>query len=448
MVDAPRTSHDLARDAGRVALFALLWACAPDTTATTGGSSSTGSSGVADASGPTTGPAPPTSTSASSSSSSTGATTGAPPGSTTSSESSTTSTTDTTDTTDATTHGVQSSTGGSSTTSDSTDSTGGVCPAGTPLCIDDEIKYCDGLGGFEVLEPDEKFPCEYGCLDGSSCKSCAQVVAEVDCPIGLPRVMVLLDASSSMLNDDDAHAPQGMGSWNQARDALAGANSIFDLDLDLGPVQESVLVGLAVFGHDTPGEAALVVSYGACHKENVRWALDPGSSCGPGCDDPYGPPPIAWTFEDGALIDPPGFADKTLSHVPKCDADPKLPLACAGSGTYTHLGLERVRTALFAHRAHCAQLALPCTDQTQFINILITDGSYDSTDADVQAPLAAMFAAGVPTHVIGFADDVDPAQLAMMAAWGSGGALDPHLAANQDQLETALLKIMETLDPC
>ena len=284
------------------------------------------------------------------------------------------------------------------------------------------------------------------------------VVAPV-CTPGLPRIMVLLDASSSMLNDNGKHAPMGQGGWDQARDALAGDNSIFDIQVDNDPkkkVENLVHLGLSVFGHNAPAEEKLIVQYGPCRKDNFGWALDPASSCGPGCNDPYGPPTIKWTFADGSLVDPPGFDEKTISHMPKCDASAQLPGACIGSGTYTHLGLNLVQSNIATYKGECKvdKYIYPCNDQTEFINILVTDGDYNSTDAQVKAPLEAMFNAGIITYVIGFGDLVDsPASIAKlnnMADWGSGNANNYFDANNQDQLEMALATIIGelTFDPC
>ena len=284
------------------------------------------------------------------------------------------------------------------------------------------------------------------------------VVAPV-CTPGLPRIMVLLDASSSMLNENNKHAPQGTGGWDQARDALAGANSIFDIEIGGDPkkkVENLVHLGLSVFGHNSPAEEKLVVQYGPCRKDNFNWALDPATSCDVGCNDPYGPPTIKWTFKDGSQMDPPGYDEKTVSHMPKCDASAQLPGACVGSGTYTHLGLNLVQSNINSYKAECKVdgYIYPCSDETEFINILVTDGDYNSTDAQVKAPLEAMFNAGITTYIIGFGDLVDlPASIAKlnnMADWGSGNAENYYDANNQDQLEMALATIIGqlTFDPC
>ncbi len=287
-------------------------------------------------------------------------------------------------------------------------------------------------------------------------------VVTPECVGGLPRIMILLDASSSMLNVAGGTMAGGQGEtgWDQAREALAGGLSIFDVELLAvpgQPIEDLVHLGLAVFGHGVPapGEQKIVVDYGPCTRDNMFWALDPNSSCqGPGCVDPWGGPPITWTFADGTQ-DPPGFDEATTSHMPKCDG---VNAFCMGSGTYTHLGLQRIKDNQAAYYA-AAQLPnaeFPATAQTEFINILITDGQYTgySTNAQVQTELEQMFAAGITTHVIGFGDGVATpaaiAQLQQMADWGSGGALDYYDANNQAELDQALASIVEVLDvdPC
>ncbi|NVB37352.1 flagellar biosynthesis protein P [Pseudenhygromyxa sp. WMMC2535] len=283
---------------------------------------------------------------------------------------------------------------------------------------------------------------------------------EPACVATTPRVMILLDASSSMLNIDGGATPgpQGETLWDQARDALAGDSSIMDVELaDALRAGEVAYFGLAVFGHGQPepGEQELLVQYNPCMIDNFAWALDPQTSCAlPGCDDPWGGPPITWTFKDGALEDPPGFDVQTLSHMPRCEGSS----FCAGSGTYTNLGLELI--AANQAQYHLDGLSLgalhPTSATTPYLNILITDGLYAgyATDAQVQAPLAAMFDAGVVTRVIGFGDALGNSAamqtLDDMAQWGSGGQFGHIQANNQAELEQALAQLMLELDydPC
>ncbi len=270
------------------------------------------------------------------------------------------------------------------------------------------------------------------------------------CTPGIPRVMLLLDASSSMLNNDGVKALPGEGPWDLVRAELSGGDSVFDLLLPSDGFTSDVFhFGLSVFG--SADEQKLLVQYGSCTEDRIGWALDPTSSCvAPGCTDPYASP-VQWTFQDGSLIDPPGFDAPTLSHMPRCDVSNQDP-KCFGSGNALHLGLGLVESNLEAHRTACLDMGaeVPCNETTPFLNVLITDGAYDSTDAQVQAPLLAMHADGFVTHVIGFGDDVDLPQLAKLADWGSGGLLAPTVATTQDQLEAAFQEILvpPVFDPC
>ncbi|MBL9101621.1 MAG: flagellar biosynthesis protein P [Myxococcales bacterium] len=281
------------------------------------------------------------------------------------------------------------------------------------------------------------------------------------CAPKLPRVMVLLDASSSMLNlqGGAVRAPIGQGGWESARDSLAGDFAgVLLAETANGRAEELGLFGLAVFGGAQPDESEVLVQYGPCHRENFEWALDPASSCvAPGCNDPYDEAPIVWTYRDGSMVGP-LFAEATLSHVPLCNPGSPPNKGCFGSGTATHLGLLAVQANLAAYKAACAepQAPLPCDGDTKFVNVLITDGLPNSTMAQYSAPLVAMFDAGVTTHVIGLGDGVDTPQaiaaLNDMAAKGSGGQLQYRDANNQLQLQAALADIVEgalvPLDPC
>ncbi|MGB1275014.1 MAG: MYXO-CTERM sorting domain-containing protein, partial [Nannocystaceae bacterium] len=301
----------------------------------------------------------------------------------------------------------------------------------------------------------------------------------------LPRIMVILDASSSMLNIGGGAmpAPKGESGWDESKVALTGQQSLFDVEINVGSMQvveDVVHLGLLVFGHNSPapGEQKVLVNYGPCMKDNFAWALSPEIShpdCAapdyspllnnqdyvlPDCADPWNGPPIAWEFEQvvGGLPDPnsdpagPGFDADTQTHMPKCEgAGP----ACSGSGTYTHLGLELAASNQAQY--HIDQLAMMNVDNTtQYRNILITDGQYNgySLDSQVQGALEGMYGDGITTYVIGFGDGVNtPAamqQLQNMAQWGSGGNENYIDADNQQELEMALAGIIEQIDfdPC
>lgn len=307
----------------------------------------------------------------------------------------------------------------------------------------------------------------------------------LDCTTWRPHIMVILDASSSMLNSGGGAmaAPKGESGWDQARLALAGDQSMFDVEANVGTdllVEDLVQLGLLVFGDNTPapGEQKVLVNYGPCMKDNFRWALSPEIShpncpapdytplleiddyITPDCDDPYNGPPITWEFEAvvGGLPDPhsdpqgPGFDADTQTHMPRCDgAGP----ACAGSGTYIHLGLELA--AANQAQFHAEQEPMGNVDgATPYRNILLTHGRYDgySTDAQVQAALEAMYQNGITTYVIGLGDGADTPQAVMnlqnMAHWGSGGNQDYIPAENQQQIEQALAGIVDSnsFEPC
>ncbi len=209
-----------------------------------------------------------------------------------------------------------------------------------------------------------------------------------------------------------------------------------------------------MFGGAQPPEEKVLVQYGPCMQDNFGWALDPTTSCEqPGCDDPWGGPTITWTFKDGSEV-PPFFDQQTLSHMPACLPAPGFSL-CQGSGTFTHRGLELIFENQQAYAANPPDL-YPADETTQYVNILITDGQYNgySTDAQVQAALETMFAAGVETWVIGFGDNLGSPeaqqQLGNMAGWGSGGQETFFSADNQAELEVALAAIVEDIsfDPC
>jgi len=292
---------------------------------------------------------------------------------------------------------------------------------------------------------------------GSVVQDIADQVIVPECTIGLPRVMVLLDGSSSMLNVGAQPGGPGQTGWDRARAALAlGENSLFEVEVEnVGrPVEDLIHLGLTVFGSASPAEEKVLVQYGPCMRDNFDWALDPVTSCDPpGCNDPWGGPTISWTFKDGSLV-PPFFDQQTSSHMPACLPWPGT-LLCQGSATFTHRGLELIASNQQAYAANPPAL-YPADPNTQYVNILITDGQYSgySTDAQVQASLQSMFVNGITTWVIGFGDGVDSAeaqqQLANMANWGSGGQHNFFDADNQTQLELALASIVEDIefDPC
>lgn len=306
-----------------------------------------------------------------------------------------------------------------------------------------------------------------------------------DCIRGQPRLMVILDASSAMLNSGGGTmaAPKGQSGWDLARAALAGEESIFDSEINVGSnklVEDIGHYGLIVFGDNTPapGEQKVLVNYGPCMRDNFRWALAPEIShpnCPapdytpllgpsdyiiPDCEDPWNGPPIDWALEQviGGVPDPnsdpqgPGFDLDTQTHMPRCEGPGP---ACAGSGAYIHLGLELAAANQAQYDSE--QVGLGTVDEdTPYINILMTNGRYDgySTDAQVKGALEAMYEAGVTTYVVGIGDGSETPAAVMnlqnMAQWGSGGTEEYIDADNQQQLEMKLVNILEQIpfEPC
>ena len=282
-----------------------------------------------------------------------------------------------------------------------------------------------------------------------------------------PRIMVILDASSSMLNVQDplqpgATLPGAMGTtgWDIARRVLVDAPSFFGVQ-PTGPggatLEELAHIGLMTFGSN--GQQQLLTNYGPCTRANVDWALDPSTSCGAGCGDPWGGPPIIWSPQGPGSAGYPGFDQDTLSTMPQCQVGIGLgPGPCVGSATATHTGL-----ALANANAEQYRLDPPPTTaisaSTVFINILITDGSYGdegwSTDEQVSTELQDMYGNDdTTTFVIGVGEELVSAELANMACWGSGGtgipctggSFAPLIAADEGALRDALEQISETLE--
>ena len=276
------------------------------------------------------------------------------------------------------------------------------------------------------------------------------------CIEGQPRVMIVLDASSSMLQGDRAGRDTG---WDQARAALAGTNSIFDVEINMGEsrAEDLMLLGLTVFGGEMPAEEKLLVQYGPCMKDNFAWALDPLTACGPGgnCTDPWTQaPPINWDFKTSppsTFNGAPPFNVVTRNHLPQCQSSGAG--SCSGSATFTHRGLEMTWDNLRWYKQNTLMTPpFPTGPSTEFINILITDGNYTgySTDAEVRNSLQVMEQGGVTTYVIGFGDNISQNLLDNMADWGSGGTVAAFDASTQADLEASLAQILENLnfDPC
>ena len=264
--------------------------------------------------------------------------------------------------------------------------------------------------------------------------------------------MIILDASSSMLNVSDGGdsyaGAAGETSWDIVRDALAGDSSLFDAFFGGGSnvLEDVAQVGLIVFGSE--GQERVLLDYTRCAKDNLGWALDPYSSCvGPGCTDPYAGPPIEWTSVNGSNVTP-FFDAPTISYMPKCDEFSTLE-ACTGAATETHIGVELAddnRGVYYAEQSQSGA-TFPVDDGTLFVNILIVDGSSTGPDLPLQTALEDMFDAGVVTYVIGYGQPSSfSSHLEQMASWGSGGNAAARMATSLGELQARLYDIVADID--
>jgi cysteine-rich repeat protein len=183
--------------------------------------------------------------------------------------------------------------------------------------------------------------------------------------------------------------------------------------------------------------------------------MDPATSCAaPGCSDPYTHAPITWSFKDSDKDRDPHFVRRTHSYMPVCDAAASDG-TCAGTTptTFTGQGLEFTRARIKAYRGSSAPF--PQTNETRYVNILITDGQTSDGSSSVQAALRGLLDDGIKTYVIGFGTsmELDQAQLDQYAAWGDTGkaiVVDPSRPESADQLASALTGVVSSLgiDAC
>jgi von Willebrand factor type A domain len=285
------------------------------------------------------------------------------------------------------------------------------------------------------------------------------------CDASFPRIMIVMDASSSML----VGRSEGANNWDKARFALAGnpralgpndpgfVRPAFARELEvrgnLVTMEDVFHLGMIVFNAEDVQR--LLLQYTPCATDNIAWAMDPYVSCElPGCLDPYEGQPV-WTPKNSDLDRDPPFRQTTFSYMPPCNPDG--PAECAGRvyNTYTAEGLGLAAANIEQYRERSS--ALERTAATRFANILITDGE-TSPGSTPEPVLARMSAAGVPTYVIGLAPgdaDVERAleQLNRYAEEGGTGfatlvpASGPDIA---DAFAEAVTRIIDDLgtDPC
>jgi MYXO-CTERM domain-containing protein len=285
-----------------------------------------------------------------------------------------------------------------------------------------------------------------------------------ECTRRLPRVLVIMDGSSSMI---EGSAP-GATKWDKARFALTGnpaapnpgdpgyVEPVFSRTIAIDgrevAIEDVIHLGLMTFS--TAEEQHLLVGFGPCMRDNFAWAMDPMTSCvAPGCTDPYAGYPITWTFQDSAERDPP-FVRPTKSYMPACNMSQGSD-SCVGQipNTFTGEGVEFARTVIDGYKSSPAPFS--AGDDTRYVNILISDGQTSEGSSSVQAPLEAMAADGIATYVIGFGTsaDLDEAQLDQYAAWGQTGSaiiVDPGASGGASALADAIEDVVLELgvDAC
>jgi hypothetical protein len=228
------------------------------------------------------------------------------------------------------------------------------------------------------------------------------------CVSSFPRIMIIMDASSSML----AGRTPGENNWDKARFALAGNPDApspgdpgyvvpaFDRDLEVRgnvvTLQDVFYLGMLAF--NAADTQQLLLQYAPCAMDNIKWAMDPYTSCDPpGCSDPYVGVP-EWTFKSSDVDRKPPFVDTTLSYMPPCHTGSTE--ACIGTvyNTYTREGVEFDRANIEAYRRDADPASLG--PGTRFANILITDGE-TAPDSPPEEVLTLLADEGVPTYVIG-----------------------------------------------
>ncbi|MDH5670541.1 MAG: VWA domain-containing protein [Myxococcales bacterium] len=284
-----------------------------------------------------------------------------------------------------------------------------------------------------------------------------------ECTAGLPRVLLIMDGSSSMI---DGTAP-GTTKWDKARFALTGnpqapnpsdpgyVEPIFSRQLDLDgrtvAIEDVVHLGLMTFSDaDTQ---VLLAGFAPCMRDNFAWAMDPATSCvAPGCSDPYAGFPIEWSFQSSENLQTP-LVRPTQSFMPACNQSPDGGCQGQTPNTFTGQGLEFARQVIADYRKNPSPFH--ADSATRYVNILITDGQTSQGSSDVQAALTALVTEGVETHVIGFGSDteLDVAQLEQYATWGNTSAaivVDPDQGDSANALAAALAGVVAEigLDAC
>jgi MYXO-CTERM domain-containing protein len=276
------------------------------------------------------------------------------------------------------------------------------------------------------------------------------------CTQKLPRMLVVMDASTSMLTG----TTPGATKWDKARFALAGnpnapnpsdpgyVEPVLTRKLTIGgrdvAIEDVVHIGLTAFAG--PNDQQLMANFGPCMRDNIAWAMNPSTSCvAPGCSDPYAGTGVSWTFKDSAKDRQPAFINRTRSYMPATES--------ATPTTFTGQGLEFARKVVGDYKQNSAPFKIAA--DTRFVNVLVTDGETSEGSSDVPAVLAQMVSEGVDTYVIGFGtgDELDREQLERYAVAGNTQhaiLVDPVQSGSSAALADALAGVVTSLgiDSC
>jgi MYXO-CTERM domain-containing protein len=181
------------------------------------------------------------------------------------------------------------------------------------------------------------------------------------CAPGVPRIMLLLDASSSMLNINGGtqHAPPGHGRlgpdprrprWRRL--ALRHRPRQQQQGRGPGPPRHRRVRPQQPRGAEG-GRPVRPLPQGQ-HRLGPRPRLLLRAP--PAASTPTAPRRSSGPSTTARSRIRPNFDEKTLSHMPKCDFAAQNPNACVGSGTFTHLGLNLIHDNL-AHPPRRVQQA-------------------------------------------------------------------------------------------
>jgi cysteine-rich repeat protein len=280
-----------------------------------------------------------------------------------------------------------------------------------------------------------------------------------ECTASLPRLLVLMDGSSSMI----AGSAPGETNWDKARYALAGnpaapnpgdlgyVEPVLARELEIDgrrvAIEDVVHVGMLAFAR--ADEQTVMVELGPCRRDNIAWAMDPHTSCvAPGCTDPYAGYPTTWTFQDS---DETGrFVSTTRSFMPACNQTAGST-SCVGTipNTFTGEGLRAAHEMIA--RARQGEGPYATAAATRYFVVLVTDGRTSAGSSNVTGALADMVADGIDSYVIGFGapSDLDTAQLDAYAAAGNTGraiTVDPTQTGSAGALAGALESVVRSLD--